>query len=385
MKHILVKSFFVFGLIVLVTSLASAMVCTNLTKALSKGSENNEVLKLQQFLFDGGYLTVKPNGYFGNGTVAAVKKFQASNKLSQVGSVGVVTRGKIKDVSCKSINNVSTRPANVSSTIIDSKLKAQIVNSTDTSEFVSVPIDSSCTSYSCLVKKLENCTPFAVKQRYKNDIALINKSAGISGKQDNKCKVFLTGEYSSDIFIKRATLTSSCLVDKDESKIFEELILESSNYVKGYIEGSITLDKVNQIFSRIKTTPESVSHNCVYQFEPSKVTVSDFGEEGIRSRNFKRQKDVNTLAMAVGQYMDSNNGKLPSSVNTIQKEICISSNYSCEGMVELLLSPNYLPIMLVEPGSTKKNGSGYMISREGGIITISSQFAEGGVVIKKSF
>ncbi len=76
------------------------MTCTSLTKPLSKGSENSEGLTLQQFLFDGGYLTIKPNGYFGAGTVTAVKKFQIANGISPVGSIGAGTRGKVKEVSC---------------------------------------------------------------------------------------------------------------------------------------------------------------------------------------------------------------------------------------------------------------------------------------------
>ena len=58
MKNILIKGLLVFASVFLITSSVSALTCTNLTKTLSKGSENSEVLKLQQFLFDGGYLTV---------------------------------------------------------------------------------------------------------------------------------------------------------------------------------------------------------------------------------------------------------------------------------------------------------------------------------------
>ena len=78
----------------------SAAPCLSLTKNLSKGSENSEVLALQQFLFDGGYLTIKSNGYFGAGTVTAVKKFQIANGMSPVGSVGIGTRTAIKKRSC---------------------------------------------------------------------------------------------------------------------------------------------------------------------------------------------------------------------------------------------------------------------------------------------
>lgn len=122
MKNILRKELFVFTFIVFVTSSASAMTCTNLTKSLSKGSENSEVLSLQQFLFDGGYLTAKPNGYFGASTVTAVKKFQISNGMSPVGSVGTGTRGKIKEVSCGSENSSITKNiATVTSTTKNTK------------------------------------------------------------------------------------------------------------------------------------------------------------------------------------------------------------------------------------------------------------------------
>ncbi len=72
----------------------------SLTKSLSKGQENSEVLILQQFLFASGYLTAKPNGFFGAGTVTAVKKFQVANGIPPVGSIGPVTRAAIKKRSC---------------------------------------------------------------------------------------------------------------------------------------------------------------------------------------------------------------------------------------------------------------------------------------------
>lgn len=81
-------------------SQASASTCVTLTKPLSKGSENSEVLTLQQFLSDGGYLIVKPNGYFGENTKKAVVSFQKAQKILGTGAVGQVTRAKIKEVSC---------------------------------------------------------------------------------------------------------------------------------------------------------------------------------------------------------------------------------------------------------------------------------------------
>jgi peptidoglycan hydrolase-like protein with peptidoglycan-binding domain len=98
MKKYLLKGLLISFSVISLTSSVSAMTCTTLTKSLAKGSENSEVLKLQQFLFDKGYLTATPNGYFGGMTMSAVKKFQAANGLSQVGSVGPGTRGEDKRI-----------------------------------------------------------------------------------------------------------------------------------------------------------------------------------------------------------------------------------------------------------------------------------------------
>ena len=92
----------------------STATCVSLTKNLSKGQENSEVLSLQQFLFDGGYLKQKPSGLFTPLTSSGVKSFQLANGISPVGTVGPKTRVKVKEVSCRKIaiqNTSSTTPA----------------------------------------------------------------------------------------------------------------------------------------------------------------------------------------------------------------------------------------------------------------------------------
>ncbi len=88
-----------------------------LTKDLSRGSESNEVLSLQQFLTDNGYLMVKPNGYFGQNTRNAVIAFQSQQKLSRSGLVGPLTRQKIKEVSCGTSSLSSSKKATTSDTV----------------------------------------------------------------------------------------------------------------------------------------------------------------------------------------------------------------------------------------------------------------------------
>jgi len=64
----------------------------NISKTLKQGAKNEDVKLLQEKLIELGFLS---NGsitwYYGPQTVKAVKAFQKTNKLEQVGSVGVKT------------------------------------------------------------------------------------------------------------------------------------------------------------------------------------------------------------------------------------------------------------------------------------------------------
>lgn len=84
----------------------SALTCVDLQTNLSKGNENNSVKLLQIFLNEKGFLKSTPNGYFGPATVTALKAFQKSQGISQVGTTGPSTRSAIKKVSC--VNNQTT-------------------------------------------------------------------------------------------------------------------------------------------------------------------------------------------------------------------------------------------------------------------------------------
>lgn len=68
-----------------------------ITKPLSLGMTDPQVTILQQFLVVKGYLLVSPTGYYGQLTMAAVKKFQAANGIDQVGAVGPMTRAAINN------------------------------------------------------------------------------------------------------------------------------------------------------------------------------------------------------------------------------------------------------------------------------------------------
>jgi peptidoglycan hydrolase-like protein with peptidoglycan-binding domain len=75
---------------------------------LKRYNESSDVLALQNFLVDKGFLNAKPNGYFGSGTLSAVKKYQKSIGLSQSGQVFPLTRATIKKETCGSISTNSS-------------------------------------------------------------------------------------------------------------------------------------------------------------------------------------------------------------------------------------------------------------------------------------
>lgn len=87
---------------------ADTMSCTSLTINLQRGSESSQALSLQKFLVAKGMLKATPNGYFGPATLSAVKAYQKSIGLAQVGNTGPATRAAIKKESC-----VATPSANV--------------------------------------------------------------------------------------------------------------------------------------------------------------------------------------------------------------------------------------------------------------------------------
>ncbi|MBP6888463.1 MAG: peptidoglycan-binding protein [Candidatus Pacebacteria bacterium] len=74
----------------------------SVTTNLQKGSENDDVVRLQNLLVRGGYLYATPNGYFGYQTENAVRRFQRDNGLSASGVVGEATRNAVNERMCDS-------------------------------------------------------------------------------------------------------------------------------------------------------------------------------------------------------------------------------------------------------------------------------------------
>lgn len=105
-------------------SAVSSLGCLNLSQNMRYGSQDmgGEVLTLQKFLNEKGYLGVEPTGFFGRLTDSAVKKFQKENSLPAFGYVGPITRKLVTDITCAvpQSNEVSvvSNETNVASAII---------------------------------------------------------------------------------------------------------------------------------------------------------------------------------------------------------------------------------------------------------------------------
>lgn len=121
MKKIILSLVILLGI-----SYTSAAQCLDLKTGLSRGVESSKVLALQNFLYEKGYLKAKPNGYFGGGTVSAVKIYQKSFNVEQSGNVGPTTRATIKKETCIADQVTQITPTPVLTPVIMSKLEAAI-------------------------------------------------------------------------------------------------------------------------------------------------------------------------------------------------------------------------------------------------------------------
>lgn len=77
--------------------------CLDLKRGLIYGSRDltdKAVTDLQDYLRTNGYLDSRSTGYYGLLTFKAVKVFQTKNSIKATGTVGPVTRAKIRSLTC---------------------------------------------------------------------------------------------------------------------------------------------------------------------------------------------------------------------------------------------------------------------------------------------
>ncbi len=81
---------------------------------LKKGMRGDEVYALQKDLYQLGYMTVKPTGYYGDITKAAVLKFQKEYGLLRDGIAGKQTKGKLDSLMGRDKSSASVAASSVS-------------------------------------------------------------------------------------------------------------------------------------------------------------------------------------------------------------------------------------------------------------------------------
>ncbi len=96
--------------VVIFPAAASAATCPAITSDLRLGSRGVQVTALQGFLKSQGYFKATSVPNFGPATLASVRAFQKAHGISQVGTVGPITRAKIKALCSGSASGGSTAP-----------------------------------------------------------------------------------------------------------------------------------------------------------------------------------------------------------------------------------------------------------------------------------
>lgn len=382
---------------------ADTSTCVNLTKNLSKGVENNEVLKLQQFLSNEGYLTKIPNGYFGVGTLTAVKKFQLANGISQVGSVGAVTRKKIAELTMCSttISSVNTSFKKEMSTTSVQDVKNERIKLLKSIQYTSIPFEindrpSLPKGYS--VQDITKDYAFDLYGTHNNKYifevylgsVVKNLDAEIS-LRNVKCEgnINVNSYLSSDICLSKSTKSKKIYLGTKDNKVvqpFSSFDIE----VDGEGDGKI-------YFEFIITIPDKQGKNTIVILQKGVTfvvqTSIQVSKESVDSRNIKRQSDVNSIFGALSQFLGDieynsttySNGNFFPVITNIPKEICAIGASSCEGFVNLsLLVPTYLSRLPFEYNKQNPNGIGYRVSKTGEVITVSAQYPEDGKTIQIS-
>ncbi len=96
--------------------------CINLTVSLKQGNKNSNVIILQNFLKEKGYLNAPTTGFFGAQTLKAVKNFQKDNNINATGFIGPVTRAFINKLTCITTTSINeTTSQNQNTTVVNTE------------------------------------------------------------------------------------------------------------------------------------------------------------------------------------------------------------------------------------------------------------------------
>jgi hypothetical protein len=91
---------------------ATSATCAPFTQNLTLDTRNDEVKRLQEFLYKKGFFKISPTGYFGALTGVAVRNYQYSVGISESDYFGPVTRAYVNGQLCGSVATTKTQTTN---------------------------------------------------------------------------------------------------------------------------------------------------------------------------------------------------------------------------------------------------------------------------------
>jgi hypothetical protein len=142
----------------------STHACTNITSNLSIGSKGQDVLALETFLADRGFLKEKPNTIFDQTTSFALKDYQKSANLLQSGALFLKTRTIIRKITCPVakplIFQASPITPSIASTTSSSSVQALVASST-----ASTTKSTATSTSSAQIVKATSTTPVATSTK----------------------------------------------------------------------------------------------------------------------------------------------------------------------------------------------------------------------------
>ena len=169
--------------------------------ALKKGSKGDEVTRLQERLQELGYLSDKPDGIFGNDTVAAVKTFQRRNDLTADGQAGPLTLERLYS------EDAVAAPEHVLTDTLDGELP-MLVNKTHTVDEFFEPAN--------LVLLTEVLDSKLVKVKYK-DTKLVREAAEALEKMLEAAKAAGVKKWQISAGYRTWEEQNNLLISKTES------------------------------------------------------------------------------------------------------------------------------------------------------------------------
>jgi len=113
--------------------------CVDIKEDIIYKMNGENVLGLQTFFYNTGYLNSEPTGYFGNDTLNAVKKFQKANSISSIGNVGPATRAVIRNQTCNASGTIIISVNNNKATSTKAIINKPAVSSAVTQETLQSP------------------------------------------------------------------------------------------------------------------------------------------------------------------------------------------------------------------------------------------------------